>query len=84
MVKLSKLKKGDKLHVQDEDKELVITITHIEMTKGIPTVNFKCSGDEDLRLITEFKVKAQKSSSKKLHGTNKGRGWSKVNREVKK
>ena len=84
MLKLSKLKKGDKLHVQHDDKELVITITHIEMTKGIPTVNFKCNGDEDMRLLTEFKGKEKKSNSKRLNGSNKGHGWSKVSHVVKK
>ncbi len=60
MLKLSKLKKGDKLHVIHDNKELVITITHIEMEKGTPTVNFKCNGDEDIRIVTEFKTKAKK------------------------
>ncbi|MCU7940719.1 MAG: hypothetical protein KZQ64_13215 [gamma proteobacterium symbiont of Bathyaustriella thionipta] len=84
MTKLSKLKKGDKLHVQHDDKELVITITHIEMIKGTPTVNFKCKGDEELRLITEFKRKENKKSANKLQGSNKGRGWSKNSCMVKK
>ena len=60
MLKLSKLKKGDKLHVKHDNKELVITITHIEMEKGIPTVNFKCNGDEDICISTELKGKAKK------------------------
>ena len=85
MSKLSKLKKGDKLHVKHDNKELVITITHIEMEKGTPTVNFKCNGDEDIRIVTEFNNKAEKNNrSKKLHGSNKGRGWSKESCSVKK
>lgn len=85
MSKLSKLKKGDKLHVKHGNKELVITITHIEMKKGTPTVNFKCNGDEDMCVVTEFKGKAgKKSRSKKLNGYNKGRGWSKDSQVVKK
>ena len=85
MLKLSKLKKGDKLHVKHDNKELVITITHIEMEKGIPTVNFKCNGDEDIRISTELKGKAKKNNrSSKLHGSNKGRGWSKDSRVIKK
>lgn len=60
MLKLSKLKKGDKLHVKHENKELIITITHIEMEKGTPMVNFKCNGDEDIHISTEFKGKAKK------------------------
>jgi len=85
MLKLSKLKKGDKLHVIHDNKELVITITHIEMEKGTPTVNFKCNGDEDIRIVTEFKTKAEKNNrSGQLHGSNKGRGWSKGSCLVKK
>ncbi|MBE9525333.1 MAG: hypothetical protein IME94_00025 [Proteobacteria bacterium] len=84
-VKLSKLKKGDKLHVNHDNKELIITITHIEMEKGIPTVNFKCNGDEDIQISTEFKGKTNKDKrSSKLHGSNKGRGWSKGSNVVKK
>ena len=85
MLKLSKLKKGDKLHVKHDNKELVITITHIEMEKGIPTVNFKCNGDEDICISTKLKGKAKKNKrASKLHGSNKGRGWSKDNRVIKK
>ena len=85
MLKLSKLKKGDKLHVKHDNKELIITITHIEMEKGTPTVNFKCNGDEDILISTEFKGKAKKRNrSNKLHGSNKGRGWSKDSPVVKK
>ena len=85
MLKLSKLKKGDKLHVKHGDKELIITITHIEMEKGTPTVNFKCNGDEDIHILTEFKGKSKKNKrSNKLHGSNKGRGWSKGSNVLKK
>ena len=83
-LKLSKLKKGDKLHVKYDDKEIIITITHIEMEKGTPTVNFKCSGNEDINISTEFKGKSKKDRSNKLHGSNKGRGWSKGSNVVKK
>jgi len=83
-VKLSKLKKGDKLHVKHDDKELILTITHIEMEKGTPTMNFKCNGDEEIRISTEFKGKSKKDRSDKLHGSNKGRGWSKDRSVVKK
>lgn len=85
MSKLSKLKKGDKLHVRHDDKELIITITHIEMDRGTPMVNFTCTGDADIGITTEFKRKIKKQSrSNKLNGTNKGRGWSKGNQVVKK
>lgn len=85
MSKLSKLKKGDKLHIMHDNKELLITITHIEMEKGTPTVNFKCTGDADIQITTEFKRKIEKKSrSKKLNGYNKGRGWSKGSQVVKK
>ena len=85
MLQLSKLKKGDKLHVKHDNKELIITITHIEMEKGIPAVNFKCNGDEDIRITTELKGKAKtKKRTSKLHGSNKGRGWSKDSRVIKK
>ena len=84
MLKLSKLKKGDKLHVKHDNKELIITITHIEMEKGTPIVNFKCSGDEDICITTEFKGKGKKDRSNKLHGSNKGLGWSKGSPMIKK
>ena len=85
MSKLSKLQKGDKLHVQHDNKELIITITHIEMEKGTPTVNFKCTGDKAIHITTEFKRKIKKKSrSGKLNGSNKGRGWSKDSSMVKK
>lgn len=82
--KLSKLTKGDKLHVKHDDKELIITITHIEMEKGTPMVNFKCNGDEEISITTEFKGKSKKERAKKLHGSNKGLGWSKGNLTIKK
>jgi len=85
MSKLSKLTKGDKLHVRHDNKELVITITHIEMEKGTATVNFKCSGDEDIQILTEFKTKTRKKGrTGKLDGYNKGRGWSKGSQVLKK
>ena len=85
MSKLSKLKKGDKLHIRHDSKELVITITHIEMEHGTPTVNFKCTGDEEMRILTEFKAKAgKKNRSDKLNGSNKGRGWSKDSHMIKR
>ena len=85
MAKLSKLKKGDKLHIKHGNRQLVITITHIEMEQGTPTVNFKCSGDEEMHILTEFKSKTgKKSRAGKLHGSNKGRGWSKDSPAVKK
>jgi hypothetical protein len=84
MAKLSKLKTGDKLHVKHNGKELVITITHIEMEKGTPTVNFKCNGDEDISISTEFKEKSTSNRSQKLNGSNKGRGWSKGSHMLKK
>ncbi len=85
MSKLSKLKKGDKLHIKHDDKEIVITITHIEMENGTPTVNFKCNGDKDMLVSTEFKRKIRKKSrSGKLHGSNKGLGWSTNSPMIKK
>lgn len=55
------------------------------MEKGTPMVNFKCNGDEDIHISTEFKGKAKKiNRSGKLHGSNKGRGWSKGSNVVKK
>ena len=84
MTKLSKLKTGDELHVKHNGKELIITITHIEMEKGIPTVNFKCNGDQDISLTTECKEKSTSNRTKKLHGSNKGRGWSKGSHMLKK
>ena len=74
--RLSKLKKGDKIHVQHANKEIILTITHIEVEKGVPTVNFTCSGDEDIHITTEFKGRADNKNDR-LHGSNKGRGWSK-------
>lgn len=76
--RLSKLKKGDKIHVQHANKEIILTITHIEVEKGVPTVNFTCSGDEDIHITTEFKGRADNKNDR-LHGSNKGRGWSKGN-----
>ena len=84
MLKLSKLKKGDKLHVKHDDKELVITITHIEMEKGTPSVNFKCNGDEKMHLSTELKGQKEKKRTHKLGGSNKGRGWLKGGHAIKK
>ena len=76
--RLSKLKKGDKIHVQHANREIIITITHIEVEKGVPTINFTCSGDEELHITTEFKGRAD-NKNHRLHGSNKGRGWSKGN-----
>lgn len=85
MSKLSKLTKGDKLHVLHNGKELVITITHIEMDNGTPMVNFKTTGDANIHVITEFKRKKNKGRrSHILDGSNRGRGWSKGNRVIKK
>lgn len=85
MTKLSKLTKGDKLHVQHGNKEIVLTITHIALEKGLPSVNFTCSGDEELQVLTEFKRRRDKNHrSDRLNGSNKGRGWSKGSQVVKK
>jgi len=76
--RLSKLRKGDKIHAQHANKEIIITVTHIEVEKGVPTVNFTCSGDEDIHITTEFKGRNDNKNDR-LHGSNKGRGWSKGN-----
>ena len=81
---LSKLKKGDKLRVRHGDKEVIITITHIELEKGVPSVNLSCSGDEDIHVITDVKGKTHSKRSDRIKGSNKGRGWSKRGASIKK
>ena len=85
MSKLSKLTKGDKLHVLHDGKELVLTITHIEIDNGTPMINFKTTGDANFFITTEFKRKKNKSRrSRILKGSNRGRGWSRGNHVIKK
>lgn len=80
----TKLKKGDKLHVMHGDQELIITITHIESQKGVPTVNLSSSGSQAFKVTTDIKNKANRKRTHKINGSNKGRGWSKSRQSVKK
>ena len=81
---LSNMKKGDRLHIQHKDEELVITVTHIDSKKGIGLINFSCSGSESFKITTEKQGKSVRKRTSKLQGTHKGRGWSRRSQSIKK
>jgi hypothetical protein len=80
----SRLKKGDSIKVEYEGQELLITITHIETDHKIPSVNVSLSGQHSFNLTSAIKGKTTSKRSRKLTGSNKGKGWAKGRQAVKK